>query len=165
MAIPSVSGPYGLLPVGRHVASMNDLHATFVTAAPFTNERQIVFDAFVLWKKHMSELIPQGKIWVNGGFVTHKPWAAPRDIDVAILCKPEDLNALDPVGEGKFRNLMTSHGPGWRRQPMGDLVDAFYVVRGDVPQTLYWDGKWSGVTDKQHTEVEGLKKGYVEVNL
>lgn len=144
---------------------MDELHAAFVASAPFPHERQVVFDAFVLWKHQMNSLIPQGKIWVNGGFVTHKPWGPPKDIDVAVLCKAEHFDAFDAAEGTLFESLMTDSGPGWRRQPMGGLVDGFFIVRGDVPKTLYWDRQWSGVTDEHHNEVDGLMKGYVEVTL
>lgn len=145
---------------------MAEIHDLFVLQAPFTKERQLIFDAFEVWVARMSSMIPTFRLWVDGGFVTHRKWAAPDDIDVMILLKASDLNSLSPNDQIIFESLLTQElGTGVRRQPMGGLVDGFHTVRGNVAQTVYWDTFWSQVHDQNRKELTGVSKGYLEVTV
>lgn len=166
MAIPPTAGAMALLPPGRHGATLVEVHAAFVSNAPFSAERQRIFDAFTLWVDQLRSLIPTGKLWVNGGFVTHKSWAAPKDIDVVLLCKPDDVNALSLADKALLATLLTQHGAGgFRKQPMGGLVDGFLTFKGDTIKTVEWLTQWSGVTDQHHNQIVGMTKGFLEVDL
>lgn len=116
----------------------------------------------------MNVLIPGARYWVNGGFVTHKTWNAPADIDVVLICKAEELNALTPEEQERFDSLLTEEEEGVaRRQPMGGLVDGFYTLRGSLGpgDPAYWNAQWSRVRGENKEEVLGALKGYLEVVL
>ena len=167
MPIPPTSGLYGLLPEGKHPATMEEIADIFVENAPFhVAERRVIFAALRVWTELMSKIIPSYRMWVDGGFATHKDWAAPSDVDVVVLVSSDDLNALDSDGQKLFESLLTRQvGGGNRQQPMGGLVDGFYVVRGDVDQTVYWKEFWSNVNDSRKARVDGVRKGFLEVQF
>nr|WP_152607113.1 hypothetical protein [Clavibacter michiganensis] len=137
------------------------MHAMFVVGAPFTSERQRIFDAFAVWMGHMSDLVPGCHVWVDGGYVTHKTWAAPKDVDVVIVVRPSQYNALTPAQLARFESLMTDRtGPAG--QPMGGLVDAFLGLRGD-PSLPSWRVFWANVSDSDGSPVDNETKGFLEV--
>jgi hypothetical protein len=150
------------LPKGIHVATLEEIEERFVRDAPFPERRKIVFNAFRLWHEVVSGMLPGAKYWVNGGFVTHKSWAAPNDVDVVVLVKTEDLKALSLDQERAIELLMTKPGTP-RVQPMSGMVDAFICVRGNVERTLHWREFWSTLADENKKPIEGVQKGFLEV--
>lgn len=167
MVLPVVGGAHSALPPGRHQATLDELRDHFVTNAPFTPERALVFQAFETWLTLVDGLLPGSRYWVNGGFVTHKPWAAPSDIDVVVVAKRETLNALSEAQQAQFESLLTDNSGSSRIQPMGGLIDGFYTIRGSVGQgdPAYWHQQWSQVTGPDKKPVAGAIKGFVEVIL
>jgi hypothetical protein len=160
----------GLLPVGVHTATLTEVEAAFVTGAPFESERRVVFEALALYARLVWARFPDARLWINGGFVTHKTWAAPKDADVAVVVPggssydfnvhPEDLSlwTLQSV-------KASAHGfslAAGRLQPMGGLIDAFFVP-GDVQPALdYWRSWWQRLSVPG--EMDRLDaKGFVEV--
>ncbi|KAA9151506.1 hypothetical protein F6B41_18020 [Microbacterium lushaniae] len=160
--IPAFEDDAWYLPPGQHAATLDEIEERFVDAAPFTDERRIIFDAFRLWHGIITTVVPSARFWVDGGFVTHKPWAAPSDVDVTVMLRPDDLNNLTPQEQQRLDPMFTKHGPP-RQQPMSGLVDAFVCLRGDVDKTLYWREHWSTVLDESRVKIEGTRKGFVEV--
>lgn len=165
MSIPAVRGEHAVLPPGRHSATMDEMRAVFVEAAPFSEERAVIFGALESWLSIMATLIPNSRYWVNGGFVTHKAWAPPKDVDVVVLCAPTALNALDEQQQITFDSLLTEDEGGRRIQPMGGLVDGFYTIRGTDGDgsPSYWNTMWSRVKGPDGEPVLDLSKGFVEV--
>lgn len=92
--IPPFEDGTWYLPQGLHAATLEEIDERFVAAAPFTDRRRIVFDAFQLWHGVVSGIVPGARFWVDGGFITHKSWAAPSDVDVTVMLRPDDLNNL-----------------------------------------------------------------------
>lgn len=164
LSIPSTVGQLGLLPVGRHTATLPEVEAAFVGGAPYASERATIWAAFVAWHAAVSAMLPNARFWIDGGFATHKTWSAPKDIDVVILVASADLNALSPAEQDRFSRLLTIDPPGGPRiQPMGDLVHAFYVVRSMPDRTAYWHETWSKVKGDDGAIQAGINKGYLEV--
>lgn len=148
----------GLLPPGRHRATLGETRALFVDGAPFSTHRALLWDTFLLYRGMVAALMPSARFWVNGGFVTHKMWAAPKDIDVCLVAPVAEIEQagdhLDPLLTD------TTHG---RRQPMGGLIDGFLAAQGMSDDIAYWSWEWSRVRDERGDEVPGARKGYVEV--
>ena len=107
------------------------------------------------------------KAWIDGGFITHKTWAAPHDADVALVFQPSVAFNEEPVVPLlTLRNVSAAELrlPATRLQPMGGLVDAFLVP--DQPaHTAIWHETWSSVKDANGAILPGKRKGYVEVIL
>jgi hypothetical protein len=160
--IPSFENGEHYLPRGIHVATLDEVEERFVISAPFPEHRKIVFDTFRLWHAIVSAILPNAKFWVNGGFVTHKSWAAPKDVDVVILVRQDDLNSLTTEQEIRLESMLTRVESD-RIQPMSGLVDAFVCSRGDIDKTLYWRESWSILSDENKNPIDGKQKGFLEV--
>ncbi|MGV8882560.1 MAG: DUF6932 family protein [Rhodoglobus sp.] len=165
MAIPLTGGSEGLLPQGRHPATLEEIEALFVTAAPFPEQRALIFSAFTTWVTLVEQVLPVSRYWIDGGFTTHKTWAAPSDVDVTILCQEKDLDALGPAEQDRLGLLLTTPADGQRPriQPMGGLVDAFVTTRGASGNAPYWNQQWSKVRGADGKELVNLSKGFLEV--
>lgn len=166
-ALPPMTGD-GLLPPGVHRTAVDQLRERFVDDAPFPKERSRVFGAFEVYTELVWALFPTARLWVNGGFVTHKTWAAPGDIDVAVLAPTADINAryaeslsLWTLGGVSVQTLNLQGVP--RIQPMGGLIDGFCVPDDVPPAVAYWNDLWSRVIDENKAQVPGKMKGFVEV--
>lgn len=160
--IPPFEDGTWYLPQGLHTATLEEIDERFVAAAPFIDRRRVVFDAFQLWHGIVSGIVPGARFWVDGGFITHKPWAAPSDVDVTVMLRPDELNNLPDDEQQHLDQMFTKPGPP-RQQPMSGLVDAFLCLRGDVDRTLYWREHWSTVLGENRTKLSGTQKGFVEV--
>lgn len=168
--IPSISQE-GLLPPGRHSATLDEVKEIFVERAPFSDERRIIFSALDLHLTLMKQIFRSGAAWINGGFVTHKSWAPPKDADIAYVLSSAAVNALDAESAARLGTLLTLQGvvsfkPSFqatRVQPMGGLLDSFLVVEEQSDQVATWDSLWCTVMGEDSLPVDGATKGYVEV--
>ncbi|MCU0116162.1 DUF6932 family protein [Curtobacterium poinsettiae] len=166
MTIPATTEPLGLLPPGRHACTIDELEEHFVTNAPFSDERRLIFDAFMVWVRAVGVLLPGARCWVDGGFVTHKAWAAPHDVDVVVFATADALDALSEANQQLLMSMMTHHESGIARvQPMAGLVDGFLGLRNDPDRTIYWRNLWSSVKGTDGSKVEAVQKGFLEVTL
>lgn len=159
----------GRLPDGRHSCSLEELRARFVEQAPKgIAQRQRIWRAFEVYVDLVRRRIPGARLWVNGGFVTHKA-DPPSDIDVVIIV-PAAWSPKSTQEQQDVKTLLTLQGAdlgsalsaaGARLRPMGGLVDGFLARDDDFPQLDYWDHQWSSVNGAATT----ARKGYVEVTL
>ncbi|MEE1813736.1 hypothetical protein PUR59_01600 [Streptomyces sp. SP18ES09] len=163
--------PDGRLPVGRHSADIEEIHDLFVKRAPHAEARQLIFDAFKIHCSLVQRLFKHGKLWVDGGFCTHKE-EAPKDIDMVIIVDPGDLQDFGPAEEERLLQLLTLQGvevssPGARAprvQPMGGLIDCFFILTIDVDALDMWDQLWSSVKGSDGAIMPGVAKGYLEMS-
>ncbi|MFL6137455.1 MAG: DUF6932 family protein [Frankiaceae bacterium] len=161
----------GLLPAGIHRATLEELRETFVDKAPYADERRVIFTGLELYLQVLRALVPRGVLWVDGGFVTHKDWAAPHDVDLALLIDRSLVADFSPEDWARLSQLLTLQGVTSeqpyvvtpRVQPMGGLIDAFVVEVTDVAGRRLWEEIWSQVTDQRKEVVQGKRKGFVEV--
>lgn len=160
--IPAFEDGAWYLPHGLHAATLDEIEERFVDGAPFSDRRRVMFDAFRLWHGIVTSIVPSARFWVDGGFVTHKPWGVPSDVDVTVMLRRDDLNNLTPGEQAQLDPMFTKIGPP-RQQPMSGLVDAFLCIRGDVDKTLYWREHWSTVLDESRAKIDGTRKGFLEV--
>jgi hypothetical protein len=161
----------GRLPPGRHPATLDEVHDLFVTRAPYRDQREVIFDALRLFLTLVRQLLPKGTVWVNGGFVTHKPWP-PHDVDVVVVADAAALNALTADQRDRLLALQTLQGitsrmPAGatsRLQPMGGLVDSFVVAGNNARALAVFDRTWQTVMSQTRVPIPGAAKGYVEVS-
>lgn len=95
--------------------------------------------------------------------MTHKPWSAPKDIDVVLLARQIELNQLSPDEQDSLSHLMTVNASGRRIQPMNGLVDAFVAIREEPESAPYWHRTWSAVRAEDGGTRDNVSKGYLEV--
>lgn len=161
----------GWLPPGAHPATLSEIHATFVVAAPFSAERELIFRAMSVYLDILAPRFAAPRILLNGGFTTHKTWAAPQDADLAIgLSTPDFKTAYHPNNHP----LLTLGDGGVNRpqnmqllklQPMGGLVDSYFFPSKLANHVRYWEDHWGKVKDQNGVEMVGARKGFVEVTL
>lgn len=167
--IPNCEGPYGTMPAGRHQTTLAEIYTRFVEEAPFRPRRELIYRALTLLNDLVVPSFPNARLWIDGGFTTHKTWAEPEDADVAIVVPLEEYKTA--ISE-KWMPLWTLQGvtstnpraTTARLQPLGRLVDVFFVL-DDPAQTAYWEDLWSKVRDDQRQTVAGATKGYLEVSV
>ncbi|MFE4305687.1 DUF6932 family protein [Streptomyces sp. NPDC056891] len=159
----------GLLPPGRHAASMREIREIFVEQAPHADHRRRIFRAFELYSDMIRDILERGTFWVDGGFCSHKA-APPEDLDLAVLIDSslpltdKDHERLIPLFT--LQGVQAGQPQVWanRVQPMGGLIDSFPVVAGIPEQEEYWDATWSKVKGPDGELVPGAVKGYLEVS-
>jgi hypothetical protein len=113
---------------------------------------------------------PDARLRIDGGFVTHKAWAEPDDVDIAVVCPTISPAQRDAAISAGLFSILGATGQVHRRQistieklhPMGGLIDSFYVPEKDHEYREFLEDYWSTETgpDKRPT---GRRKGYVEV--
>ncbi|MGN7222381.1 DUF6932 family protein [Curtobacterium flaccumfaciens] len=163
----------GLLPPATHPyeTTLDELHQRFVVEAPFREQRQRVFDALSLYASLVWDSLPTARLRIDGGFITHKTWAAPKDADVVVVYdRPTPSGGLSAVVRAPLFTMsnltavVSDQSVTLDKAPvMGGLIDA-YPAPADKPAGLaYWDRLWSNVTGPGKTLLDGERKGYVEV--
>lgn len=161
----------GLLPPGIHAATLEDVHERFVLDAPHQDRRGMLFRALRTYMELLQQLVPAGRVWIDGGFGTRKD-TPPHDVDVVI--HPADWEALQGLAEQDHRDLLgllthrdiiigSMDPPQWweRIQPIGGVLDGFLCYPG---QEAIWEQTWSSVKGPDGEIVTGAIKGFVEVS-
>ena len=175
--LPAGVGPDGVLPAGIYQASIGELRAHFGAAAvpAHGDRREMILDALDLYARMIRAHFSNPTIWVNGGFVTRKLWAAPDDADVVTLIDPAQAlgNFLDNVKllvtAVADRLSVTASGgraipfaAGVQMKPMGGLIDAY--MGADLPAIrAYWQRWFSNVRLPDGSISAGDTKGFVEL--
>jgi hypothetical protein len=168
MALPDWIDP-GLLPVGRHRATIDELYERCVLDAPNQDRREELFMVLRTFIDITRRIIGAATLWIDGGFVTSKP-APPFDIDLLII--PADWAQLNTAagrdrdriyGLLTLQDIIVGHPLylGFERiQPFAGELDSFLCYPGqEADWDLTWSAvKWNGVL------VPGMLKGYVEVS-
>lgn len=175
MAIPSVDPTTGLLPAaaGAYSASFQEIEQQFVVQAPNSVERADIFAALCVWATRVRATFGSGRIWIDGGFVTHKA-PPPHDVDVVFI--PDDPDRVNDellLAQGyellTLQQLFFLHpGTGGtleRLQPVGGLVDAFIADPRRADALQYWHALWSAVKLIDGSISQDQTKGYLEVIL
>ena len=112
-------------------------------------------------------------MWIDGGFLTHKDWEAPRDIDVVYLVPISEIkHATTPKGiplwtQSNVSSVLGSDGLTLAAdciKPGFGMIDA-YVSPDNENLTLGWKKRWSSVKDANGNIIDGQHKGFVEVIL
>lgn len=129
MTLPAMDGD--LLPscpdLSPYRCTFDEVRARFVEQAPYPDERDLVMRTLEIYAGRVWNVLPGARLWVDGGFVTHKKWAAPKDADVVIVITAGEAERLDEAGAEALASLLTLQGmtaqvpslSQGRVQPMG----------------------------------------------
>jgi hypothetical protein len=154
-----------------YTATFEEIHDRFVLGAPFAVDRQAVFDALFLYAKLIWQIIPDARLRINGGFVTHKSWAAPADVDIAVVCPTISQDQLDRATSAPLFTLLNVSGEIAKSRVtiaklhlMGGLVDAFPILPALPATDALFRRIWAMVKGEDGTITPGLTKGYIEVS-
>ena len=155
--IPSHSAE-GLLPHGRHTASVVEIEQRFVNTFPTSLTRRSLLDGWRRRSEELKSIVDIESEWIDGSFVTTK--RDPRDIDMTTFVLMESWNALDVAS--RQRVALLTQGPELKIQFGCDSYLIIIPPDGDPSEAnyLYWRGYW----DRQWSRARsGSPKGYVEV--
>lgn len=173
---PCSDDEYGILPPADrpHPATLSEIWQRFVAEAPEGQQRRRG-DIHTVLSVHISavrRLFTNPTIWLNGGFVTHKRWKAPRDADLVVIVNAGEFDRADKESAlplWTLADVTAQRGTGGPILVTPKLhtglgyTDA-YVVRSDRPaQVEGWRRRWSQVTGPDKQIVAGMQKGFVEV--
>ncbi|MCF2525727.1 DUF6932 family protein [Yinghuangia soli] len=137
----------GLLPPGRHTASLAEMHAVFVAGpsdagtgagsdAASGAERPVREELWDEWQRHIrlvaAEIGGISRVWIGGSFTTGAP--EPHDVDVTYLIA---AGTFDRLGPGQVAALYDLTDKDWCVHH-GMRVDA-YAIREPAPR-----GTWRG---------------------
>jgi hypothetical protein len=168
----SVDAKTGWLPVGTHTATLEEIYDAFVDQAPFQKERDLIFRALSVYLDILRMRFTDPRVLLNGGFTTHKSWAAPKDVDLAIgLNNAEFKSAYHPDNHSLVTladGAVNQPQKGMqlvKLQPMGGLVDGYLFPARLANMARYWEDHWSKVKDEHGNEIVGARKGFVEVTF
>ncbi|GFG72727.1 DUF6932 family protein [Mycobacterium botniense] len=174
MLPPCGDDELGLLPPSPnpYPATLNEIHQRFVLEAPEqTRERRsLIFEALRLHVAMMRRLFKHCRIWLAGGFVTHKA-DPPRDADLAFLLPARLMShalsqtALPLWTLADVTGRIGAGGPLGltpRLQPCLGLTDSFLVNSESLANVEYWRRLWSSVIDRSGAATVRTK-GFVEV--
>lgn len=179
LSLPPLTGDPPVLPAKwpPYQATFDELEQVFVRDAPYSEERALRFSLLrqhaAIVKKVVGET--SGRLWINGGFLTHKAWRRPSDIDVVYFV-PRDL--LGKLSGSRGLSLWTLSKVGAklgggddaqevdaeRLLPMGGFVDA-YLAPDSVATRNIWARQWSSIKGEDGSILVDKYKGFVEVTL
>ncbi|MFT8181031.1 DUF6932 family protein [Mycobacteroides chelonae] len=158
----------GVLPPGRHAATLDDLYMRCVLDAPERERREELFGAFRSFMNVTRRVFGSATVWVSGGLVT-RALTPPFDLDVLLL--PDNwsllggLNGHDRVSVYGLFSLedVVVGDPLYiameRIRPFAGEIDSFLCFPGQEDR---WHDRLSSI--KRHDQaVPGSVRGYVEV--
>jgi len=172
----------GLLPLGRHPASLDDLQARFVDDPAFAASatRSEIWGHFRSATGEFQRVVPTVCLWLGGSFFTSK--MDPDDIDIVYWCEDRHVNA---VSDPRDKMILQMFATNQVRPQTGLRVDTRYCLwhvrpEAGVQNTIehqeyvllrgFWDDFWqrkrSGAKNDPPVRADALpKRGYYEVML
>lgn len=168
MALPARNAD-GLLPPGRHEATLAEIKVAFVDAFPGSSTRPQVWERFLRFRTALLGVIPVEAQWINGSFVTGV--VDPNDVDVVSVVQAGAMNALDIQTRQAVGPLIAGHATLATWGCDSFLIASYPGTHENFPKYLerraYWDGWWSKVNPKHEQYSDPrfltLSKGYVEI--
>lgn len=153
-----------LLPPGRHVMRMDDLHKLAVLNFPTSATRSVLFQELSRLHSDLEAANVVCELWIDGSFLTEK--IDPNDIDLTFSCFASDFDNLDQV----LRNdIMTILNGGKQYSKQLDTYICFRFLRTDprsmADNTNYWSEKWGIGWDDYLTGFVVIKLGETDVGL
>lgn len=168
--LPALDPILGTLPGSPipYRLTMSDIHQLFVVSAPFRERREDLFAAFEVYSKSVWEELPKARLWVDGGFSTHKNWEAPDDIDVLVVDDDASLASKARLASRGMFTMSKVTGTIGKKElpeleklrPFGGMIDAYYATSFS---TELIRSQWTQVRGPDGEFVPGAVKGIVEV--
>lgn len=187
MPLPNLVGNPPALPpqADPYRSTFAEVAAVFVDAAPDDQReyRERRLGALEAHARVVAGVFGEDTVraWIDGGFLTHKTWARPEDIDVVYFVPSARLGrafhgrvaslwTLSEVSATIGRSASEGGGPGGPKlkvdvlSPLAGLVDA-YVAADTGIERRRWKRQWSTVNGPDNQPMPGVEKGFVEVLL
>ena len=153
----------GLLPIGRHAASPDEIEQRFVDAFPMSIKRGPLYAD---WRRRRQEIAALAAIemeWLNGSYTTAKP--NPNDIDAVTFVHVDEWERLSFADRQKLAELAMLNSKALFGCD-GYLVIVFprnHPFENVYLRDLgYWERQWSFTRPEPTTGLE-TEKGFVDV--
>lgn len=171
MPIPALA-PSGLLPLGRWVATPEEVYSTFVSGHGAVREK--VWTDWIELTTALREIVPVPAAWLGGSLLSSK--AEPGDVDSVYLVEWRHL-AVAKVDQAaaNFLQIVASNSV---KSALKLSVDSFILewapLPGVAPSALagsylgdrgYWDDLWTRQRSADARAAAIPKRGYLEVIL
>ena len=151
--------------------SLIEIRELFVDSAPFRDERQLIFDAFLVYLRQTESIVPDRRVWVDGSFMSVREDRAPSDIDILLIVgdsTPDQRRELARRGLLTMSEVRSKIGtveiPEFSKlSPYGGLVDAYYVDSSQPSLINTWAQSWSTPKGEDGQLDFSRSKGFVEV--
>ncbi|MDV7195780.1 DUF6932 family protein [Mycolicibacterium fortuitum] len=179
MLPPCSDDEFGVLPASTqpHQATLAEIRQRFVQEAPVGRERRaLIADVLEVHIALIRRLFSgvDIRIWLDGGFITHKRWKEPRDADLVVLVPGAELERADRDAAAPLwtmANVQAARGAADNGRVIVTpklhtglgLTDAYVAVADTPIQVENWRRRWSTVKGPDGHEVAGMAKGFVEV--
>lgn len=180
LPIPPLSA--GLLPLGRHPATLLEIEADFVKSPDFATSttRQEIWSHYIQAFGTLDQVVPVLAAWIGGSFTTDK--TDPDDIDVLWIVDGRRYPVLTPpeqavvaiFSQGKVLRERTqarvdTYVLPWEPIPVPDLQANAHDL-GLAAYRGYWDDLWlrkiQGSKLLPRTIADALpRRGYLEVTF
>jgi hypothetical protein len=167
VALPDLDAD-GLLPPGRHVATLVEVEERFITAFSTSNSRTALWAGYLSHRAALTALVPVEAQWLDGSFVTAVN--DPGDVDVVSIFDSSQFNALDPATRMAVGPLVAGGGSkvfGCHSFFIASVPGAHAQFPDYLKRRASWDHLWS-VINQKHPEYADARfatmtKGYVEI--
>ncbi|GFZ69031.1 hypothetical protein PSE10B_55530 [Pseudomonas amygdali pv. eriobotryae] len=94
----------GNLDPGIHSYTMKEFEQQFVLDFKNSMSRKPIFSDFCVWFKELIDLVPPRYVWLDGSYLTTKE--DPKDIDLVIFYRPEDLQHITQDTADKLKEMI-----------------------------------------------------------
>lgn len=140
---------------GIHKLSMTELEQMAVLAFPSDVKRTTLFYQFSSWTSQLSSLGLTGTLWLDGSFLTKKPY--PNDID-CVLFEPILSRQLDANQLNRLSKLLDHD-----EARVSFNLDFYLEPKMQASDLFHRQAYWSGVFGFQHDRTKA--KGFVEIKI
>jgi hypothetical protein len=168
-SLPALDPILGTLPPSPlpYRVTMSDVHSLFVASAPFKERRERLFRAFALYAETIWTEIPGALLWIDGGFITHKSWEEPHDVDVAIIADDVPAESKRRLATQGLLTFDDTSGTINSKQlqigklaPFGGMIDSY--LASSKTASVYRI-QWSRVRGPDGQIIPNASKGFLEV--
>jgi hypothetical protein len=160
----------GLLPSGRHLATIQEVEQVFVRAFPGSRTRRTIFTSWVRHRSTLQAIVTFQVQWLDGSFVTSVE--NPADLDVVTWIVREDWDSLASSEQQAAATLLNGHltkivwhCDSWH----GRLVQPQHpdYATTTAKEEAAWDWNFSLVTAKYpqfgHPRFRTARKGFLAI--
>jgi hypothetical protein len=184
VSVPTLELPNGMLPIGRHSCTNDEIYDYFVRGLQFFGSatREKIWQDWVTVRDGLRQILPVYAAWISGSFVSTK--LDPDDMDIVFIVDGAAYDALPQGSQARFIVDALSQGRRFHEQA-GKRLDTYIVSWYPIPQPGpgmdpkqeayflfrgHWDDFWqrTRITPKPlpPTAADCVpRRGYLEVKL
>jgi predicted nucleotidyltransferase len=122
-----------LLEAGMHNMTLSDLKSVFVDPFENVERRENLLNRFEAFITRLKDVPINMEVWIDGSFATKKEH--PGDIDLVVVCAPEEVNKLPIEKQLILKELFEDQ----KTTKLRYECDAYFVI-DNMNDKSYWRG-------------------------